>query len=163
MSRSNSHILSSIQKYGYSSFSLDILEYCNSSELLNKEQYYIDLLKPNYNILKTAGSSLGRVLSEETKEKIALSITGKVHSDLVKQKMSITRTGLLKTEETKKILSELRKGQIGHFTGKQHSEESKEKMRAKLGSKLEVINTETNETKLYLSNYQAAEALNCSE
>jgi hypothetical protein len=77
--------------------------------------------------------------------------------------MSLTRTGLLKTEGTQKILSELRKGQISPFLGKEYSEESKEKMRAKLGSNLEVINSETKEIKLYSSNYQAAEALNCSE
>jgi group I intron endonuclease len=71
LSRSNSHILSAIQKYSYSSFSLEILEYCNPSELLIREQYYIDLLKPEYNILQIAGSSLGRIPSEETKMKIS--------------------------------------------------------------------------------------------
>jgi hypothetical protein len=37
---------------------LDILEYCLPDEILKREQYYIDNLKPNYNILKIAGSSL---------------------------------------------------------------------------------------------------------
>ncbi len=37
-------------KYGYSNFSLDILEYCESDVLITREQYYIDLLKPEYNI-----------------------------------------------------------------------------------------------------------------
>jgi group I intron endonuclease len=39
-------------KYGYSNFSLDILEYCGPNELMKREQYYIDLIKPEYNILK---------------------------------------------------------------------------------------------------------------
>ena len=42
-------------KYGHSNFSLDILEYCELNELISKEQYYIDLLKPEYNILKRRG------------------------------------------------------------------------------------------------------------
>jgi hypothetical protein len=46
-------------KYGYSSFSFQILEYCNQDETLVREQYYLDLLKPNYNILSKAGSPLG--------------------------------------------------------------------------------------------------------
>jgi group I intron endonuclease len=39
-------------KYGYSNFSLDIIEYCGPNELIKREQYYIDLIKPEYNILK---------------------------------------------------------------------------------------------------------------
>jgi len=46
------------------------LEYCEPSNCIEREQYYIDLLKPEYNILKLAGSSLGHIYSEETKEKM---------------------------------------------------------------------------------------------
>jgi len=46
-------------KYGYSNFSLEILEYCLVSDLLKREDYYIKQLKPDYNILQEAGSSLG--------------------------------------------------------------------------------------------------------
>jgi group I intron endonuclease len=56
-------------KYGYSNFRLEILEYCDPLSAIKREQYYIDLLKPYYNILKIAGSSLGLQHSEETKEK----------------------------------------------------------------------------------------------
>jgi excinuclease UvrABC nuclease subunit len=51
-------------KYGYSAFSLSILEYCAEEDLISREQYYIDLYKPKYNILKLAGSSLGWKQSE---------------------------------------------------------------------------------------------------
>ena len=37
---------------------------------MDREQYYLDCLKPEYNILKIAGSSLGFKHSEETKVKI---------------------------------------------------------------------------------------------
>lgn len=56
-----------ILKYGYSAFSLHILEYCNKEDLVSIEQYYIDLYKPEYNTLKIAGSSLGFRQSEEWK------------------------------------------------------------------------------------------------
>lgn len=46
-------------KYGYSAFKLDILEYCKPENLINREQYYLDLFKPNLNILTIAGSKLG--------------------------------------------------------------------------------------------------------
>src|SRR5688572_20856885 len=78
LSRSKSHILSAIQKYGLSSFSLEILEYCDSSDLINREQYYIDLLKPEYNILQIAGSSIGKLHRDETKIKISKSLKGRL-------------------------------------------------------------------------------------
>jgi group I intron endonuclease len=56
-------------KYGYAKFSLEILEYCEPSKCIEREQYYIDLFKPKYNILPTAGSSLGFKHSEESKKK----------------------------------------------------------------------------------------------
>lgn len=52
-------IYSSILKHGYSSFSLEILEYCDRDKAISREQYFLDLLNPEYNILKKAGSRLG--------------------------------------------------------------------------------------------------------
>ncbi len=59
-------------KYGYSKFRLEILEYCSVENLLEREQYYIDLLKPEYNILAVAGSSLGYKHTKETIAKFKL-------------------------------------------------------------------------------------------
>jgi group I intron endonuclease len=55
-------IYKSLVKHGYSNFTLEILEYCEPENAIKREQYYLDLLKPEYNILKVAkrGSSLGR-------------------------------------------------------------------------------------------------------
>ena len=38
--------------------------------MLEREQYYIDLLQPEYNLLKTAGSRLGKKHTEETIKKL---------------------------------------------------------------------------------------------
>jgi hypothetical protein len=43
---------------------LEILEYCDPDKVVSREQYYIDLLKPQYNILKVAGSLVGFKHSE---------------------------------------------------------------------------------------------------
>jgi group I intron endonuclease len=53
---SNSFIYSALLKHGRDNFSLEILEYCEKDVLLEREQYNMDLLKPDYNICKTAGS-----------------------------------------------------------------------------------------------------------
>lgn len=57
-------------KYGYSGFQLEIFEYCEPSDVISREQYYIDPLVPEYNILKSTGSSQGYKHSDETKAKI---------------------------------------------------------------------------------------------
>ena len=64
--RSKSIINNSLLKYGHYNFSIDILEYCEPRVLIKREQYYIDILNPKYNILKKAGSSLGYKHTKET-------------------------------------------------------------------------------------------------
>ena len=39
-------------KYSYWNFSLTILEYCDPEKCIEREQYYLDLLQPEYNTLK---------------------------------------------------------------------------------------------------------------
>jgi len=76
----NSYIYNALLSHGYSAFSLTIYEYINIQYLpkdearkliLEREQLYIDILGPNYNLLKTAGSSLGFNHSEGTKVKLS--------------------------------------------------------------------------------------------
>lgn len=57
-------------KYGYSKFKLEILEYCDPKVNSKRESYYMDYLKPEYNVLKVAYSSLGYKHSEEALVKI---------------------------------------------------------------------------------------------
>lgn len=66
VSRNKSRISNAILKYGYENFSVDILEYCEADILIEREQYYLDHLKPEYNICKIAGSRLGTKHSLET-------------------------------------------------------------------------------------------------
>lgn len=63
--------MKAILKYGYSKFSIEILEYCSPEKCIEREQYYIDLLNPKYNILKKAGSSFGYKHAEETRAKMS--------------------------------------------------------------------------------------------
>lgn len=65
-------ICKALLKYGYSEFRFEILEYCSLEELLKREQFYLDNYKPEYNILKVAGSTLGYQHSEASKILIGL-------------------------------------------------------------------------------------------
>jgi len=99
VSRNNYIISRALIKYGYSNFSLTILEYCDKSDLLLREQYYFDKFSPQYNILKIAGSSRGFKHSEETKRKISKALKG------VYKKKNSSLWGRFHTEETKKLMS----------------------------------------------------------
>lgn len=130
-------ILKTLIKYGYSNFKVEILEFCNKDEVLAREQYYLDLLKPEYNILTTAGSSLGYKHSEETK---------------VKMKTRNTRNW---TEEQKAKWSDCKI--------RLHASEAYKERMKKLGEmrsiKVEVFDTLNNETSVYPSTQEAAKAI----
>jgi hypothetical protein len=73
LAKSNRPVDRALLKYGFSSFSLEILEYCSEGQkelILEREQYYLDNLKPQYNIVETAGSTLGYKHTEESIEKM---------------------------------------------------------------------------------------------
>ena len=70
LKRGKSRICASLLKYRYINFSLEILEYCSSSELILREQHYLDLIKPEYNILPVAGSRFGISHTALTKAKL---------------------------------------------------------------------------------------------
>lgn len=71
LNKGQSLINKAFVKYGYSSFKLEIIEYCAPEKAIIREQYYLDLLQPEYNILKKAGSLLGFKHSKETKTKLS--------------------------------------------------------------------------------------------
>lgn len=135
LNKGKSAIYSSIINYGHSNFSLEILEYCSPNDAVSREQYYIDLLKPKYNILLTAGSFLGFKHSELSIKKMSEVKKGKKHSEETLARMSAAKLGINNhmygktlSEETKKKLSEAKKCENHPSFGKTYSEETKAKM-----------------------------------
>lgn len=73
----NAHLQNAWNKYGEKQFLFEIIEKCDKSDCIVREQYFIDTLHPEYNILKTAGSVLGYRHTAKTKQLIGLSSKGK--------------------------------------------------------------------------------------
>lgn len=92
------HIHNALIKHGYLNFSLEILEYCEKEETISREQHYIDLLEPEYNILKKAGSSLGYRHREDTIERMK---TLHLIDENVKNNRIKARLGYKVSEETR--------------------------------------------------------------
>lgn len=78
-------IYKALLAYGYENFTLEILEYCDPAYILEREQYYLDNIKPEYNILKIAGSSFGYKHTEE----VLLKMSNRVASLDARSKMSV--------------------------------------------------------------------------
>ena len=130
-------------KYGYVNFSVSILEYCDKSILTEREQYYLDKLEPKYNILKLAGSSLGYIHSEVSKQKRSKALKG------IYVGIKSPLFGKNHTIETKNKMSLQRKGENNYFYGKTHSESSKEIMRQKALDRKHSIETKDKMSKAH--------------
>jgi group I intron endonuclease len=95
----NNHLQKSFLKYGEENFTFIILEECNIDNIIEREQYYLDTLKPEYNICKVASSILGIKRTKETKLKMRNSQLGKKHSKESIIKMSNSRKGRFKGKD----------------------------------------------------------------
>lgn len=75
----NKKLQNHYNKYGSKSLVFEILEYCDVSILIEREQFHIDNLKPVFNICKIAGSSSGRThtMSQSARDSISKSRKGK--------------------------------------------------------------------------------------
>ena len=84
--------------------SYEIIEICNKQELIKREQYYIDILKPELNLDKKAGSRLGSKWTKESIIKRNNTIKAKggfYHSEESKFKIGKAQLGVKRTEEVK--------------------------------------------------------------
>jgi len=93
--RPNIYIHRAILKYTLSSFKLSILEYCLKENTLIREECYLRLLKPEYNVSTTPSASfLGLTHSEIARSKIGSSKLGNTYGEALK--------GRVRSAETKK-------------------------------------------------------------
>ena len=155
----NMSIYKALLKYGHSNFSLDILEYCDINSITEREQYFINLLAPKYNILKIAGSPSGYKHTPETIEKLRLLGAGRKHSEETKAKLRAANKGRSVSKKVRLKISETKLK--ANF---KHSEEAKlrigESSLARYGWVTSVTNVKTGKTENYLSRLKAAAALN---
>ena len=164
IANSKSRIYSAILKHGYSNFQLEILEYCTKENAISREQYYIDLYKPEYNLNLTAGSRLGSTSSEESRLKMSKSAQGRKHTEQSKNLLSLANKGInnpnfgkTHSKETKALISLARLGK--NFI----SESVRDKMSESTGTALRVLDLKTNEISIYTSITRAAEAIGVTQ
>lgn len=116
-------------KYGSEAFRFEVLATCPPEYAVKLEQFFIDTLKPAYNISPTAGSSLGVVRSEDYKERLSKSRTGFKASDEFRQcrseamKGNTLGVGRKRSAETNAKI-------VAQQIGRKRSEETRRKIAA---------------------------------
>lgn len=148
----NTYLQNSFNKHGIENFVVVILEVCQSKYCLKKEQYWIDKLKPEYNIAKKAGNTLGVVFSEERKKNISKAVQ-KWHNEHPEfaEKMRNSKKG-------KTLSKKHRQAIVKGLIGKKHSDKTKNKMSKSAMKK--VLNIDTGI--IYKSATEASTKLKCS-
>lgn len=150
LKKRKSFIYSALIKYGYSNFSLEILEYCKPSLVLEREQFYIDSLCPIYNILNIAGSRFGSKHTDETKELMRFA--------RLEEKNPLF--GQNHSEKTKALMSAAQKSRDKDGFAK--TMEHKSKISKSLGHKIEITDVDTNTTAIFDTIGEVAKYLDSS-
>jgi group I intron endonuclease len=102
----NFYFQRSFNKYGIDSFYYEIIEICNPQECIIREQYWIDLLNPHYNLLKVAGSSFGRECKLETRKRISNANKKFWENEENRNKMKLANKNRIKKPKKIKIKKE---------------------------------------------------------
>lgn len=156
LNRNPRPIHAALLKYGYENFNLEILEYCRADELVAREQHYLDVIKPEYNILTCAYSLLGYKHSPENIAKFKLKKISQEHKDI----LSLTHLDKVVSQETKDKLS---LATSNYKKNNPLSPEALANIKAitteREGVSVLLLNTQTNETVGFPTMTQAGEYL----
>jgi len=99
------HLQHCWNKYGEDSFDFVVLELCSPDKLTVREQFYIDVLTPSFNVAPSAGSRAGVPQSAATRERIRAGVTGLVKSAETCKRLSDALIGRkLSAEHVAKII-----------------------------------------------------------
>lgn len=132
----NEHLQSSWNLYGQNNFLFEIIETCEISKLIIREQYWLDSLKSynreiGFNACIKADCPLGYKHNDTAKEKMSKAKLGKKLSREPVEKIRQQNTGKKRSESYKNMMSISRMGQKNPMFGKKLSEIEKiEKGRA---------------------------------
>ena len=114
----NPHLQGAFCKHGEDVFLFSVLEQVTPEGLVGREQHYLDVLKPEYNIAPMAGSQLGFR-----------------HTSEARQKMSEAHKGKRLSAETRRRVSNGLRGEGNPMYGKHLSAEHRAKLSMALSGK----------------------------
>lgn len=135
---------------------MDILEYCSKTKLLEREQFYLDLLIPEYNVLNYANSLLGFKHSQDSIEKFKAKIISPEHKEI----LSLIHKGKLVSEETRnKLAAATSNFRKNNPLTPEALANIKAKSIEREGVAVSVLNTQTKEVKEFTNQTEAGQYL----
>lgn len=123
----NIHLQRAFTKYGVENFSFRVLLYCESFELTRYEQFFVDALRPSYNIRRecvTSPLGCSHEVFEGTRQRISQSLQGHSVSEGTREKLRQFNLG----KSLGPLSLETRQKLSQHFMGHPVSEEARYKM-----------------------------------
>ena len=140
------HLQRAWSKHGESSFVFQVIERCESADLICREQHYIDTLNPEFNSNPIAGSMLGFRHSEESKRKMAASrpsgfssFAGRRHTEETKRRISKKKSGVRQSHEAVRKRADSIRKLMGKHCAKKFSEEQIREIRLLSGTGIKNI------------------------
>ena len=115
-----------VNKYGIDNLFFECIELCEKEDLIIREQFYIDTLNPFYNIARIAGSTLGVKITKEQSEKLSKLRKGKKFS-LGRVLSQETKDKISKKAKERGLHPNFIKASIKANTGRKHTKENIEK------------------------------------
>jgi group I intron endonuclease len=127
-------------KYGNKAFDWEIVQFVDDkTELIAREQFWMNFFVPKYNGRPIANSPLGTKASAETRAKMSVSAKKRGFTEEHKQNISQAKKGICTiSDEQKKRLSVLNTGKVysaeirakvsAASTGRYHTDEAKQKI-----------------------------------
>ena len=129
---SGSAILKSFKKYGKKNHKIEILEFCENREQLEKREREIvnldEVKNPNSYNLAVGGNGGYFQWTDEQKKKISDALKGRKISKEVRENMSRGQKGRIHTEETRMKIGNANRGNKNGMYGKVVSEKTRKKL-----------------------------------
>lgn len=109
------HMMAAFQKYSSDAFTFEVLEECDISieaVRIERENYWMQRLKPVFNNAPAAGTILGMKQTAETRAKISAALKGHVPSPERNAKISASNMGRVISAESRAKASATLKGRV---------------------------------------------------
>jgi group I intron endonuclease len=149
--KSNERLQNSISKYGLENFVFKIVEFCDSSDRLSREQVYLDIL-----------FTLPKELRYNFSPVAEAPFAGRNHSEGSKAKISESLKGHEVSAETKAKISSAVKGENHPMFGKTHTAEARVKVSSAKNKPVSIFTLENELVQSFPSISKAAQFLGMS-
>lgn len=111
-------LVRAVRKYGLDAFTFSVLERCDETRLIEREQFHIDSVPVHkrYNSAPIAGSNLGTKRSEESKARMRAAHIGREprsgwkHSEATRRRISNAKKGFKMPEGAKRKIGDALRG-----------------------------------------------------